>query len=728
MKTVAFKIKGMDCAEEIAILKREVGPLAGGEAALAFDLLQGKMTVTTGGHPVSTEAICRAVRRTGMTAIPWSATPEGPSRRGPVHARGALCTLSGLLLGAGFGWHALQRGFLAALAGGTDVAAGYPAPVIALYVGATVAGGWFVVPKAWLALRRLRPDMNLLMTIAVAGAIGLGEWFEAATVAFLFAVALLLESWSIGRARHAIGQLLQLAPKTARYICPHDGDIMERDVSEVPVGAVVVVRPGERIPLDGTVTQGATTVNEAPITGESVPAEKAPGDTVFAGTINNEGAIEFRATKAAEDTTLAHIIRMVEEAQARRAPTEQWVEKFARYYTPAMIVLAAVVAVFPPLVLGASWTVWFYQALVLLVIACPCALVISTPVSIVAGLASAARAGVLIKGGAYLEAPAHLRAIALDKTGTMTRGRPVVQRIVPLNGHSEAELLERAAALETHSEHPIAQAVLRKAREEGVTVRPAAQFQAIRGKGAEGLFEGRPFWLGSHRYVHEKGFDHPQFHEHAVEWEDAGHSVVFVGNADHVCGVLSVADDVRPETRQAVAELKACGIEHIVMLTGDNEGTARAVAQAAGVDAFRAQLLPADKVAAVEELVAAYGAVAMIGDGVNDAPAMAASRVGIAMGAAGSDAAIETADIALMADDLLKASWLVRHARRTLGIIKQNIFLALGIKALFVALTVVGAATLWMAIAADMGASLLVIFNGLRLLHGNDTAGRVASL
>jgi Cd2+/Zn2+-exporting ATPase len=717
----------MDCAEEIALLKREVGPLAGGEAALSFDLLQAKMTVRLEGHPTSSDEIRKAVARTGMTAVPWSTT--GGEKRGfwQTHGRSTLCALSGLLLTAGFGWHVLQEGWFAAVSGGEGVLAGYPLPTVALYLGATITGGWFVAPKAWLALRRVRPDMNLLMTIAVAGAIGIGEWFEAATVAFLFALALVLESWSIGRARHAIGQLLQLAPTTARYICPRDGDVMERAVAEVPVGATVIVRPGEKIPLDGTVTKGFTTVNEAPITGEAMPAEKNVGATVFAGTINNEGAFEFKATKAAEDTTLAHIVRMVEEAQARRAPSEQWVEKFARYYTPAMMLLATLVALIPPLLFGASWTAWFYQALVLLVIACPCALVISTPVTIVAGLASAARAGVLIKGGAYLEAPAHLRAIALDKTGTMTYGRPVVQRVVPLNGHSEAELLARAAALETHSEHPIAQAVLRKAQEKGIVFRPAENFQAIRGKGAEGLFEGRPFWLGSHRYVHEKGFNHPAFHEHATEWEDAGHSVVFVGNEDHVCGVLSVADNVRPETRQAIEEFKAAGIEHIVMLTGDNEGTARAVALAAGVDAFRAQLLPADKVAAVEELVATYGSVGMIGDGVNDAPAMAASRVGIAMGAAGSDAAIETADIALMADDLLKASWLIRHSRRTLRIIKQNIYLALGIKVLFVVLTILGAATLWMAIAADMGASLLVIFNGLRLLHSNETAGRVAS-
>ena len=439
------------------------------------------------------------------------------------------------------------------------------------------------------------------------------------------------------------------------------------------------------------------------------------GDAVFAGTINNEAALEFKSSKPARDTTLARIVRMVEEVQAHRAPTEQWVERFARHYTPAMIGVAVLIALVPPLFLG-HWAHWFYQALVVLVIACPCALVISTPVSIVAGLTRAARAGVLIKGGAPLEAAARLRVVAVDKTGTLTKGEPEIQWLVPMSGHTERELLERAAALESRSEHPLARAILRRARCEGIFPDAAEGLVSVKGKGAEALIAGRRFWIGSHRLLHEKGAETPEMHEKAEALEDAGHSVVAVGNDNHVCGLLSVADTVRDGAPEAVRRLKTLGIEHVVVLTGDNEGTARAVGQAVGADRVEFGLLPEDKLKAVEALVREYGGVAMVGDGVNDAPALAAARVGIAMGAAGTDAAIETADIALMSDDLSRLPWLIVHARRTLRVIRQNIAAALGVKLVFMALAAAGAATLWMAIAADMGASLLVIFNGLRLL------------
>jgi Cd2+/Zn2+-exporting ATPase len=479
-----------------------------------------------------------------------------------------------------------------------------------------------------------------------------------------------------------------------------------------------VVRPGGRIPLDGRVIAGASHVNQAPITGESIPVSKAAGEEVFAGTINGDGALEIETTRIAQDTTLAHIIRMVGEAQSRRAPSEQWVERFARVYTPAVMVLSLLVLLVPPLALGGSWPAWLYNALVLLVIACPCALVISTPVSIVAALAAAARRGVLIKGGVYVELPANLQAIAFDKTGTLTVGKPAVVDVVPLSGHSVEELLTRAAAMEQRSDHPLAQAIVRFASERGIKPVPADEFQIIQGKGASARFDGRQFWLGSHRYLEERSQETPEVHDQLERMSAAGRTVVVIGNEQHVCGFITLADEVRPQARQVVEQLwQDHAIRHLIMLTGDNEPTARAIARETGIDEFRAELLPENKVAAVEELVDRYQSVAMVGDGVNDAPALGRATIGIVMGAAGSDAALETADIALMSDDLSQIPWLIGHSRRALAIIRQNIVFSLAVKALFVILTFAGWSSLWGAIAADTGASLLVVFNGLRLLN-----------
>lgn len=725
-ESAAYRIHGLDCAEEVAVLKREVGARAG-VLGLEFDILNARMSVAYDPARIAPSDIVAAVRATGMRAVPWRARAE--QERGPFwaeHGRFAMAVASGVLLLAGFASHwALHGGFVHALAMGEggDLHA-FPAATVLLYLGAVAAGGWFVVPKAFGALRRLRPDMNLLMVLAVVGAAAIGQWFEAGTVTFLFAVAQWLESWSVGRARRAVTGLLDLSPPVARRVCPHHGDLHEEPVAEIDVGALVLVRPGERIPLDGEVTEGASSVNQAPITGESAPASKRPGDPVYAGTINGDGALTFRVTKRASDTTLARIIHMVQEAHGRRARSEQWVERFARVYTPAMLGLALGLAVFPPLAMGGGWLDWLYRALVVLVIACPCALVISTPVSIVAGLTAAARNGVLIKGGVHLEAAGRLRALALDKTGTLTNGRPEVQGVEPLNGHTVMEVLERAAALEAHSEHPFARAILRRAEAEGIRVAPAAELRSIPGKGAEAVLAGRRFWIGSDGFMREKHAENPEVHSRADALEDAGHSVVALGNDNHVCGLISVADGVRRGAREAVAALRRAGLQRIVMLTGDNEGTARAVAGAVGVDEHRAELMPADKVAAVEALVRDVGRAGMVGDGVNDAPAMAASSLGIAMGAMGSDAAIETADVALMADDLSKLPWLIRHSRRTLAVIQCNIALAVGIKAVFLVLALFGLASLWTAIMADMGTSLLVIFNGLRLLGPPRGGGR----
>jgi Cd2+/Zn2+-exporting ATPase len=712
----------MDCAEEVNALKGTVGKLPG-IGDLDFNLIDGTMTVQFDAGQVNEVSILDAARRAGLEAEAVDETcPSGVCavEEGwwTKRKRAVMCWCSGALVLAGFVTHALLHGdLLHALAASEGMAHHeFPLPVILLYAAAVVTGGWFFAPKAWMALKRLRADMNLLMTIAVIGAMIIGQWFEAGTVTFLFALSLLLESWSVGRARRAIRALVNMTPPTARYIRPPDGDIMEKPVAEVPLGAIVLVRPGERIPLDGIVTKGRTSVNQAPITGESMPVTKEEGAEVFAGTINEDGAIEFKSTKPAADTTLARIIRMVELAQSRRAPVERWVERFARIYTPAMIAVAILVAIVPPL-FGGQWGRWFYEALVILVIACPCALVISTPVSIVAALTAAARAGVLIKGGAFLEAAGRVNVFALDKTGTLTKGLPEVQEIVPLDGHTRDELLARASALEAHSEHPLAAAVLRKARQANVQPLHAENFRALKGRGAEASIEGRPFWVGSHRLLHEKGVEESETHARAQRMEDAGHSVVVVGSDRHVCGLISVADSIRPEASDLVRQLRAAGVRYVAMLTGDNQGTADAVGLAVGVDEVRAELLPEDKMLAIQEIERNHGAVAMVGDGVNDAPALATATIGIAMGAAGTDAAVETADIALMSDDLARLPWLVRHARRSLRIIRQNIFFALGVKTAFMALALAQVATLWMAIAADMGASLLVIFNALRLLH-----------
>lgn len=714
----AFKVRGMDCAEEVAVLKQAVGPAVGGADRLSFDVLNGRMTVSNAARSVSEETVLKAVAATGMSAVAWEA--HAAKGGGDDHRRQQILftAASGVSLALGMVLHVLLSDNLAqALRQFVDHAdQPMPWPEIAAYLGAAVLGGRFVVVKAWYAARNLRPDMNLLMVVAVVGAAIIGEWFEGGTVAFLFALSLALEGWSVGRARRAIAALLDLAPPTVRLL-REDGTEAEVPVGEVRPGNRFVVPAGERIALDGRVVAGASAVNQAPITGESVPVEKEAGANVFAGTINGDGTLTVEATKAAEDTTLARIIRMVEEAHARRAPSEQWVERFARIYTPAVMVFAFLVAVIPPLVFGGAWSEWFYSALVLLVIACPCALVISTPVSIVASLAASARAGVLIKGGVFVELPARLKAIAMDKTGTITRGEPEVVRVLPFGDHTEEELLSRAAALEARSTHPLARAVLRHAESRGIAPAPATDVQMLKGKGLTGTFEGEAYWLGSHRYVVERGQDRPEIALQAEALEGDGKTVIVIGNSRHVCGLVAVADTIRPEAREVVRQLHAAGVQRIVMLTGDNRVTAEAIAREVGIDEVHAELLPDDKVAQVEALVSRHGTVAMVGDGVNDAPAMARASLGVAMGAIGSDAAIETADIALMTDDISRLPWLIRHSRRTLTVIRQNIVFSLGVKAVFFVLTFAGMASLWGAIAADVGASLLVVGNALRLLR-----------
>ncbi len=721
-KSRHFAVSGLDCIEEVRILRRAVGPLVGGDEGLAFDAINGRMSVLVSQSQASDKDIVSAVAATGMSASPSegeNAAEPAAVDRGPLYA--TLTSGALLLVGVAIHLASMEGPFSFAMLTRGHGEAGLPAAEIAAWIGSTLAGTRYVAPKAWYALKTLRPDMNLLMIVAVVGALVLGEWFEAATVAFLFAVSLLLERWSVGRARRAVEALLDLTPVTLQSL-QEDGTVVEIRATDALVGTRFIVRAGDRVALDGTVSEGAGSVDQAPITGESLPVSKEPGDEVFAGTINGEGTLTVTSTRPADDTVLARIIRTIGDAHERRAPVEQWVERFAARYTPTVMILALLVALVPPLLFSASWQPWIYNALVLLVIACPCALVISTPVSIVAALASAARAGVLVKGGGYMELPAKLDALALDKTGTLTFGTPQVSDIVPLDAKEARVLLAEAAAIEQRSTHPLAAAIARAASDYGLDPATALDVITTPGKGLRARIGEQELNLGSWRFICESAGGREidpdgSIASRVIELEAAGRTVVALSDVNGVRGLLGLRDTVRPEARAAIAELHALGVREIVMLTGDNAAAAEVVAREVGIDTVRAGLLPEDKVAEVEVLAARHTVVAMIGDGVNDAPAMARANFGIAMGAIGSDAAIETADIALMSDELARVPWLVAHSKRTLAIIRQNIVFSVGIKVLFMILTLLGIASLWGAIVADVGATLLVVANALRLLR-----------
>ena len=599
-----------------------------------------------------------------------------------------------------------------------------PTPVVAaLSIVAMSAGGWFLLPKAWQAILRLRPDINLLVVIAAIGASIIGEWVEAAAVVFLFGVAEWLEGWADRRARRAVEALLEIAPKLATV--KREDKFAEVPVEEVKVDETVAVKSGMGIPLDGAVTSGESAVNQAPITGESVPVDKKPGDPVFAGSINGEGSLEIRVTKAAGDTMLSRIIRLVKEAQEQKAPTQRFVDLFARYYTPLVTLAAFLVFLIPPLFMNGDWSQWLYRACVLLIVACPCALVISTPVSIVAGLTALAKRGVLVKGGAHLEEIAKLKALAVDKTGTITEGKPKVQGVEVVGQVSEQDILRIAAAIDAHSAHPLAKAVVQHAENQNVSFTRAGNYQNRSGRGAEGVVDGHPHFVGNHRFAHELGVCNADVENRLATIEGRGHSVVVVGHRPHdgckgeVLGIIAIGDTLRTDAADSIRALHEAGVVSVMMLSGDNQRAVDFIAKQVGIDEPRGDLLPDDKVAAVKALREKHGVVGMVGDGVNDAPAMATANIGIAMGMAGTDAAIETADITLMKDDLGKIAETILLGRRTLGIIRFNITFALGLKLVFLVLTLVGFASLWLAILADTGATLLVVANALRLLRVN---------
>jgi Cd2+/Zn2+-exporting ATPase len=698
-----FTVAGLDCSEEVTAIERALKPLPG-VLSVEADIIASKVTVFHDGR-LARPVIAETINKTGVTVQDEKQRDRGASADTILVAASGIATGFGVLLQ----WFGFKEAWQ------SDAA----------FLVAILTGGWLVFPKAFRSARSLSLDMNVLMTVAVLGAVAIGEHAEGAAVAFLFSLSELLESWSVGRARRAIEALMELTPETA--LVKRNGEWRQVAAADVQPGEIFLIKPGQKAPLDGEVVKGNSSMDQSPITGESIPVEKMPGDIVFAGSINSEGALEVHATKRANESTVARIIKMVEEAQQQRAPVQRFVDTFAKYYTPAVMVLALILAIAPPLLFGQSWDTWIYRALVLLVIACPCALVISTPVSVVSGLTAMARAGVLIKGGAYLEALGGLRALAADKTGTITEGKPRVQEVIPWNHTPPKEILGIAASLDAQSSHPLARAVVEYAQIQGTVLEPVDDFRSVTGRGAEGRIFNHAYFVGNHRFAHELGVCSAALENKLAEIEATARSAIIVGHKVHgncqgaVLGILVVGDTIRKEAAEAIKRIHAAGIRKVIMLSGDNTRTAEAIAKQAGIDEAFGDLLPDQKIDKVRQLEKTYGAVGMIGDGVNDAPALAAASVGIAMGAGGTDTAIETADVALIKDDLLMVAEAVRLGRRTLGMIRFNIAFSLAVKGLFLVLAILGLTSLWLAILADTGATLIVVMNALRLLRPTHT-------
>ncbi|KFC63376.1 heavy metal translocating P-type ATPase [Massilia sp. LC238] len=700
-----FSIENMCCPTEEALIRSKLAGISQVEK-LEFNLMQRRLAVWHRG-PVS--QIEDALKSIGMEGTVVA------NALGQRAAPAAVPTQKKQFIGLLLGLAAAIAAEVIAWSTGVENSV----PVVLLAVTAIAVSGLGVYKKGWIALKNRNLNINALMSIAVTGAVLIGQWPEAAMVMVLFALAELIEARSLDRARNAIQGLVALTPDTVQ-VRLEDGAWVEREAAGVPIGTIARVGPGERIALDGSVTAGQSAVNQASITGESMPVSKSVGDMVFAGTVNETGSFEYRVTAAHSNSTLSRIIRAVEEAQGSRAPTQRFVDKFSKVYTPIVFALALAVAIVPPLLLGAEWMPWIYKALVLLVIACPCALVISTPVTVVSGLAAAAKMGILIKGGVYLEQGGKVRSLALDKTGTITQGKPVVTDVSPLRGDPGSSL-QLAASLADRSDHPVSTAVRRHWSDQAgsAPVSTVTDFEALTGRGTKGKIDGKWYYLGNHRLVEELGICNDATEAVLAKLEGEGKTAVVLCDEVAPLLIIGVADTIRESSREAIVQLHELGVR-TVMLTGDNAVTAAAVARQVGIDDARGNLLPEDKLAAVDEEIARHGVVGMVGDGINDAPALAKANIGFAMGAAGTGTAIETADVALMDDDLRKIPQFIRLSRQAAAILKQNIVAALLIKAVFLVLAIAGSATLWMAVFADMGASLLVVFNGLRLLKAGN--------
>ncbi len=706
-----FRIATMDCAAEESEIRHAVAGVSG-LRGLYFQL--GARTVAIDAAPAVIPQVLAAIRGAGFDPQPLAS--EDAQAHGHLPGAEGLARL-GLALGL-----AVAAELLAFLAPDQRVVQVASMALAAVAIG---LAGFSTYRKGLAALGRGRLNINALMTVAVTGAFVIGQWPEAAMVMALYAMAELIEARSVDRARNAIKGLLDLAPDTAEVRQP-DGTWQQAAAASVALDAVVRVRPGARVPLDGVVIAGASAVNQASVTGESLPVDKSPGDTLFAGTINDTGTLEMRVTATASNTTLARIIHAVEQAQGSRAPTQQLVDRFAAIYTPVVFALAVAVALLMPWLMGVAWLQALYKALVLLVIACPCALVIATPVTVVSGLAAAARRGILVKGGVYLETAHQLKAIALDKTGTITEGRPrlVATEVLLQEGPTsvpEAQVLHWAADLAGHSDHPVSRAIAQglDAAQGAQTGAALQAFTALPGRGVQARIAGQALVLGNHRMIEERGLCNAGIEARLAAHEAQGRTVTLLATDTAVLAIFAVADTIKDSSRQALAALRAMGVAP-VMLTGDNAVTARTIAAQAGIEEVQGNLLPQDKLAAIEALQARHGLTAMVGDGINDAPALARADIGIAMGAAGTDTAMEAADVVIMNDDLRRIPALIRLSRRTRAVLWQNIALALGIKLVFLWLALFDGASMWMAVFADMGASLIVVFNGLRMLRAVD--------
>jgi Cd2+/Zn2+-exporting ATPase len=699
-----LRIEGMDCASCAATVEKRVGRLPGVHRA-AVNFAAGRLDAEH-DPGLAWEEIERTVRDAGYGVAQARETERPPFWRTPR----AISVFASVLLFA--------LGLALGLAGAPEAAR------VGTYLATIVVGGLPIFRAALAGVRTRHLDMNVLMSVATVGAVGIGQWAEAASVVVLFAAGNALQVYAIDRTRGAVRALASLAPE--EVLVRRGGAERLVAAGEISVGETVVVRPGERLAVDGEVIEGRTTVDESPVTGESTPVEKGPGDSVYSGSLNGSGGLLVRSLREANDSTLQRIARLVEEAQATKAPAEQFVDRFSRIYTPVVVAVAVAIAVIPPL-LGATFGEWFYRALALLIIACPCALVISTPVTVVSGIGAASRRGILIKGGTALEAAGRLKALAFDKTRTLTEGRPVLSRLVALEGRGEDEVLVLAAALERRSEHPLGHAILSAVMEsaaEGAGLPPVEDFRSVAGRGAEGVVGGRRYLVGSPRLFEERGVALDPAAAVLAEVGEAGETPVILGDElDGPLAVFGLADSPRPDARATLEALRAAGVGELVMLTGDAEAPARRVAEELGVS-YRARLLPEQKVDAVRELVSDHGDAGMVGDGVNDAPALAASSVGFAMGAAGTDIALETADVALMQDDLPKLAEAVGLSRAAEGLIKQNVAVSIAIKGLFVVLAPFGLVALWLAVLADMGTSIAVTLNGLRLFRRGRTKDR----
>jgi len=592
------------------------------------------------------------------------------------------------------------------------------APATILFLAVVAVSGYQIVRRGLSSLLKKRLDMNLLMTLAAAGAFLIGHGEEGATVIFLFYIAEFLEDYAVEKTRRSVGALMKLAPELA--IVKKDGKEVSVHVHEVGPKETILVRPGERIPLDGVAEKGFSLVNQAPITGESMPVSKQVGDEVYAGTLNGEGLLEIQVTKRIEETMISKIVQLVEKAQEQKSPTEKFIDRFAKYYTPSVVLLATLVAIVPPILFSSSFDNWIYRALTLLVVSCPCALAISTPVSIVSGITSAARNGALIKGGTYIEEMSKMKVFAFDKTGTLTKGRLEVTDIIPV-GPSSSKLTERdlvvlAAGCERYSTHPLSAAIRRKAEELGKVIPDPEAFQYISGQGNIAKCNGGRILSGNRNLIKENGvYLNPQVDEQMMKLESRGKTTTVVAENSEVKGVIAMADTVKENAVDTVRKLKEMGLK-VVMISGDNEKTAKVIAGQLGIDGYFAELSPEDKLKIIDELRREEKHVVMVGDGVNDAPALAKANLGIAMGAIGSDVALETADIALMHDDLSKLSYLLDLSKRTVKVMKQNIYSSILIKGSLAVLAVLGFATLWLAVGiGDMGLSLVVILNAMRL-------------